>query len=974
MVIEVVTLFIESIAAATAILSESKKRRGADLEHSVVHALQALDVSTVLASMTEVELAVMMRGAMTASLANEVLADSQIRRLVSEAILAVVVEDQHEASVTIGSLIGLRVRSLLVGRVAADDADHFADELLNSIVESCGHLLRAALVIAPDAMISLQQLVAAKRTHSILQRVSDQLEAVIRAQSPDLTGDRVQFVDDYRRICAEVHGMIRPPDFETNQLVPLEDLYVAPTIRRFSEMDEQVELEDFVSSTDRTVVLGDPGGGKSTLSNYMTMVSARNVSGPLPFHVILREFAPVADSRSILQFIESQMPSKYQIEPPEGAIADILVGGDVVVVFDGLDELIDPTKRRAITSAVETFGMRYPMARIVVTSRRVGYEQARLDPAIYSSFKVDGFSRADIGEYVKKWFASQNDYTEIEAERLATEFIAQSQAVSDLSSNPLMLSLMCIIFRGENFIPRNRPAIYEKCAMLLFEKWDGHRQIEVPLQARDYVDAAMKHVAFIYLTSGAADSGILRTELIREMTSYLFPRAMETREAAERAAEEFIDFCAGRAWVFSDAGTTAAGEPIFTFTHRTFMEYFAAVHLIRISDTPENLAKVLLPHIAREEWDVVAQLAVQQSDKGHDRGTERALRTMLSDPRKRSRINRGRILNFLTRCCEFAVVSPALLREISVECLEFFLTSSEPQGDHDAVRPWIMLQQFVPEDQVAPVVNAQRERLLELLTDSRGPHWQNLIYICFLGLIRRFNGRVWNRSVRSAEWDHMITEVVSARLSVLRETLDANPALWGTLILGSVVSPAYGLERMRAAGRSFVDVYFSEGWTSNQDSSGTPFAGSIHAAIGNASAEVPLLDVEIVSVAAESFLQDFWASNEPRRFRRLRGSIFISAVHPPTAEMIRIVPLSQTLVDFQLLSSIGLLELAQSDGSPVQHLDGGRAAHLVDPATIGELGLSTDALSFVLAWLGGEASFFDSIEWLDSRGEALGSL
>jgi predicted NACHT family NTPase len=45
-------------------------------------------------------------------------------------------------------------------------------------------------------------------------------------------------------------------------------------------------------------------------------------------------------------------------------------------------------------------------------------------------------------------------------------------------------------------------------------------------------------------------------------------------------------------WVFSDHGTTASGEKLYAFTHRTFLEYFAAAQLA-YSDTPENLARTL---------------------------------------------------------------------------------------------------------------------------------------------------------------------------------------------------------------------------------------------------------------------------------------------------------------------------------------------------------------------------------------------
>jgi len=63
--------------------------------------------------------------------------------------------------------------------------------------------------------------------------------------------------------------------------------------------------------------------------------------------------------------------------------------------------------------------------------------------------------------------------------------------------------------------------------------------------------------------------------------------------------------------VFTDTGTTADGQPLFQFTHRTFLEYFTADYLVASSGSVAALADVLRPHIARREWDVVAIVACQ---------------------------------------------------------------------------------------------------------------------------------------------------------------------------------------------------------------------------------------------------------------------------------------------------------------------------------------------------------------------------
>jgi hypothetical protein len=954
MILEVAAVFIESVSVATSILGESKRRRNSQSAGGILTALSSIDFDTVLESATHSpRLAAAMRGAMTDELCQLVIRDPQVSRIMTEMVLASVVEDQDTAISSISSLLVARTKSILSGKVAVEDAEYFAHHLVAITRDFCSKIVAAALAEAPDSVIKIQQLATMKRTHAILQRVSEQLDAANRNAMDGLASQRRAFINEYRAVCAEVHGSIKPPDFETNQRIPIEDLYVAPVVRPEGQDNKQEPLDplEFAKLVDRTVLLGDPGGGKSTLSNYLTTVWARDPDGPIPFHVTLREFALESESLSVVQYIEALLPSGYQLQRVDGAVEDILVSGNAVVVFDGLDELTDPTKRRAMTTAVETFAFRYPMVRIFVTSRRVGYEQAQLDPANFDAFLIDGFDRSDVEEYVQKWFASQSAYTEAQAGKRALQFISQSKPVEELSSNPLMLSLMCIIFRGENFIPRNRPAIYEKCANLLFEKWDGHRQIEVPLKARDHVDAAMKHVAYVFLESGSGDTGIRREALVQEMTTYLFPRAMQTEEKARSAAEEFVDFCAGRAWVFSDAGSTADGEPIFTFTHRTFMEYFAAVHLIRVTDTPENLGRFLLPRIAREEWDVVAQLAVQQLDKATDQGTERALSYMLSDNRRRTPANRAHVLNFVVRCSEFAVVSPAFIARLAAVCLEFFADFDDPEESwyNEGLAPLLSLQDFVSLDQTPVAIDAVRKRLFELLSDPSGSRFRSAVFFGLLGLLRRFNGRLWKGDPRSDLWDECFLSIATDERDVFQAVVASDPESWVTLILGGAVSPAIGIGKMRDAGLSFHEIYFTNGLLQPSGISDSSLAVSISSGLyGRDLSE--LRNREIYEEGASVFLADFVASD---RSRALGFAETASELRPlyPTPRSSEEVSQPTAIVDFLMIVAMSLDEMNFS-----------QRQRSFDVAIIDQLGLSPDVERFAARWHEGTESIFDREE------------
>lgn len=507
--------------------------------------------------------------------------------------------------------------------------------------------------------------------------------------------DEVQYLANYRSHISDFHGKLQPPDFDRRQRVPIADIYVSPTIvpfvslqsnsrpakhrlrrretiRQFDlddelpESDKTIPLGELSKQLDRTVLLGDPGGGKSTAANVLMYQHACDSSRRLPFLVILREYASDGGpSRSIIGHIEHKLETFYQCEPPRGLIERLCLSGQAVIIFDGLDELIDTSRRIEVTEAVENFCLEFPLTRVLVTSRLVGYDQARLDTKQFSCYRLAGFSEKQVVEYVRKWFAQDEELSADDGQRWTNSFIEESANVSDLRSNPLMLALMCILYQGEGSIPHNRPEVYEQCADLLFRKWDTRRRISVELRASHLIEPALRHLAYWLFVRNVAQSAVTEAELVRETTSFLRGRGFESEDEAAEAAKQFVAFCRGRAWVFSDTGTTAVGEILYTFTHRTFLEYFAAAYLAITSDTPEQLGKVLLPHVAKAEWEVVAELAVQKKDQINDRGAERAITAMLNEKRQRAPLGRSNVLQFLVRCIASIDVPPRVVREVS---------------------------------------------------------------------------------------------------------------------------------------------------------------------------------------------------------------------------------------------------------------------------------------------------------------------
>lgn len=575
------------------------------------------------------------------------------------------------------------------------EADAIAGDLLDLLIAHNEIAVRIVREQFPNVHTRLKEDANYHRISCVLEAIQQNVDRAGPTVSPS---EVERFTERYRRQLRRAHKYITPPDFDSRRDVAIDDLYVSPTITADGpnpNKDREL-VPDLLKEIDRTVLLGDPGNGKSTASQVLLYRSANRETAPIPFLVVLREFARNGPEQSVVKYLEDRLSRFYQCPPPEGFVEHILESGQALVIFDGLDELLDTSHRRAVTDVVGLFCDRYPLVRVLVTSRRVGYRQAPMDENQFRVLELDGFAREQVREYVRKWFSQQDLKTE-EIESWTEAFMRESASVDDLTRTPLLLALMCIIYRGERSLPRNRPAVYERCAKMLFDKWDNSREIHTDLRVGQLVDPALKYLAYWLFTTDVGD-GVTESALIDETATYLHERSFDLKSEADAAAREFVQFCKGRAWVFSDVGTTPDGESLYKFTHRTFMEYFAAYHLSRTIDAPEKLGRLIARKVANAEWDVVAQLAIQITDRHSDKGANRIFEVLIAESGRRAARKRANILAFLARCLPFAQISPLLLRRLAREALSMIIVADRRQSSQEPFSALLRNSHFVDED------------------------------------------------------------------------------------------------------------------------------------------------------------------------------------------------------------------------------------------------------------------------------------
>jgi HEAT repeat protein len=416
------------------------------------------------------------------------------------------------------------------------------------------------------------------------------------------------------------------------------------------------------------VILGGPGSGKSTLLHYTllslsdTLTSppapllrgeggrmggeGRRMRGeggrmggegvtekesgfdlPLPFLIELRQYV-LKKAANFIEYIVATAKDSYGVALTADAVESLLNEPDrVLLLFDGLDEVFDRRERSRMLEQFRRFAQQHPQVRLIVTSRIAGYDATELQTAGFQHYTLLDFSTPQIREFVPKWYQY---YTWEGDERDAAgliERILESPRLLDLAGNPLLLTMMAVIYKHQD-LPEQRWKLYERCTEVLLEDWDIKRKsidfkeipLDIPIRTQQKAEI-LQRVSMYMLERGQAGrelNAIAYQPLLDILAQYLQEKYNKPSGEAEAIAIDVLAHLRERTFILAEIG-----EGIFGFVHRTFMEYFAACNCLaefnrRKADYDWLKQEVFGKYWQKDEWQevlflLVAMLAAQDS-------------------------------------------------------------------------------------------------------------------------------------------------------------------------------------------------------------------------------------------------------------------------------------------------------------------------------------------------------------------------
>lgn len=426
---------------------------------------------------------------------------------------------------------------------------------------------------------------------------------------------------------------------EATKGVPMEHIYIPLTIVAEQADDRNPATvrgnpTELLQPGSRHVILGDPGSGKSTLLKFMAL-SGLSVSlqqryqikpdPRLPILVVLRRYADALKGNpdlALMDYILHNLRADLGTHIDQPFLDYYLESGAALLLFDGMDELPDPRFKQTVRDRIHCLLNTYPANTAIITSRIVGYENPhRFDDKTYGHHKLARLSLEEMERFVSDWYTVRVENA-IERQANVDDLVRilrdpQQQAIRELGSNPLLLTIIALVHRIDAVLPDERVVLYQKCTETLLNTWYTwkfrgeiqERRGKTERHNRGRIEA-LAH--WMHLQAGGGDANqravIPHQQALAFLTGYIRDHEPKVDpEDAQDLAEDFLTFVKKRAGLLIEVG-----DHQYSFVHLTFQEYLTSTYLAAKTEMGgvQALWKEIAGRVTDPRWHEIMRLLV----------------------------------------------------------------------------------------------------------------------------------------------------------------------------------------------------------------------------------------------------------------------------------------------------------------------------------------------------------------------------
>jgi hypothetical protein len=241
-----------------------------------------------------------------------------------------------------------------------------------------------------------------------------------------------------------------------------------------------------ISETERFVIQGTVGQGKSTFLRYLC-IRELSAGRRIPIFLELRRYDP---KLSFKEFLISAV-SLYRISCDQEVFDYLADSGKLVLLLDAFDE-VEPEAVTHVISEIEALCQKHPQLQIVITARPdSGIERS----SHFRVYRLAPLTQGDHKAFLEKIVDDKQKIKEI----LAAIQRSHGQ-ISSLLQTPLLMTLLVIIYNATQEIPSTLSEFYEALFQTLLTRHDKTKPGFRRKRATELPDSELKRLfeAFSY--------------------------------------------------------------------------------------------------------------------------------------------------------------------------------------------------------------------------------------------------------------------------------------------------------------------------------------------------------------------------------------------------------------------------------------------------------------------------------------------
>jgi formylglycine-generating enzyme required for sulfatase activity len=537
----------------------------------------------------------------------------------------------------------LRQEFLQIGFAAEKlDTELDFDQVVGAFIEN----FTAAAAAQPELQNRIQIGLLKEVTEKLSQQLAEGakqtklLEGIKDAVAPDMTNrlhaylQRLASQNEYLPLM----GLdIRASDATscTQSQMPLDKVYIQmDTTAKDEQAQKKSEQRPVLRGEDALtvlnalirhstiVLLGDPGGGKSTFINHLGLCLARHQLEPqagwlehlpewpqawsnlLPVPVVLRDLGiwikkcspELTNSGLLLAYLRHWLKQRA-LEDLYDTVVQKLKDGQALLLIDGLDEVaVEDERNRVVIEMIDDLIDAFAQTPKLVACRVLSYQDSRwqLTHKKWTRFELAKLSRTKIIEFIRAWYSQislADEKIDVKDKSKKLSKAVQRSDLLELARNPLLLTVMAIVHTHRGELPDARARLYEEVIDLLLMHWEKTKARDrsgQEVEFRQLLDEAKLQEIYFKRTLWeiAFDAHGQRQVSESENATANIDETTLIKAFKELSPQNDWNWAAQMISVIKHRAGLLVEDPpeSYSFPHRTFQEYLAGCHLSNLPD------------------------------------------------------------------------------------------------------------------------------------------------------------------------------------------------------------------------------------------------------------------------------------------------------------------------------------------------------------------------------------------------------